>query len=218
MKKNLLFLSFVTSILLIGCNNTSSTSSASSDTSSFSSEDSKIIYTASYKFKASFVFEHIKDEEDNNLACLLYDHSYYHWNGGVSIHIEENIVAGDILIVNFESDEEISTYCELTYPSSCYINAKAVSYEFIKTNIISINAETPIKEMAKDIKESYDLNNPYVVLDEEGHYIDIEEYEGHELYLSIDKSLEDYYCSCPEGAQCEPCPTYIAGLYAYNPR
>jgi hypothetical protein len=110
----------------------------------------------------------------------------------------------------------------LTYPGDCYLEGKVKDYGVRQTNVTGINID--LEEggtVSRYLMSHYTIFTNYVVLDEEGRYTPLEEYNGADtLYLSESLSNEEYGCACPEEAQCAPCatPPYIVGIYAYNPR
>lgn len=164
---------------------------------------------------AAFVFEHLENEENEKIACLLFNGGYYSFPN--EIKIDKTLVAGDQLSITFYGD--YSVICQEIYPSICVVEGEIKSYTLIETRVRSIHInDTTIKDIANEFKKSYILDNEYVILDEEGRYTTLDSYEGHDLWLSENKRKMTELNTCPEGAQCEPNPIYIAGLYAYDPR
>ena len=200
MKRKSIALAFF-SLLLFGCGNPQETVEEIPETK--------------LTLSAGFVFNYRLDPEGGFLAELLFD--------GDSVSLPERIdtdgplVAGDQVVITFEGDYEI--FCVDVYPGQCRVNGKVKRQDFVKTEILGIQvADATIGDIADDIKSDYHLDNTYVILDEEGKFTPLENYEGHELYLSVNRRSTEYHCTCQDGAECEPCLTYIAGLYAYNPR
>ena len=160
-----------------------------------------------------FVFNHVQNQKEEQLAKLLLNDSYYSFPSEISI--EEPIVAGDQLSITF--DGEYDGICLETYPVQCTITGTIKSYRLIQTQVIGLLVDGASTAVA--IRNSgYVLDNEYVILDEEGRYTSLDEYDGSNIFLSVDQRKTKDYCTCPEGAQCEPCPIYISQLYAYNPR
>ena len=165
---------------------------------------------------AGFVFDHIAEQDTGEkLAALLFNDSYYSFSE--VIKLEKPVVAGDQLVITVESNSE--DICTLLYPGRCTIHGKVKSVVHLKTLVNAIHVDdATIGEIATQIKRGYLLDNEYVILDEEGRYCPLDEYDGHDLYISWDKKKKEEKCVCPEGASCGPCPIYVAGLYAYDPR
>ena len=189
----------VLSLLLAGCN-------VANKSSSISSKHTLVL-------DYGFVFNHVQNQQGEQLAKLLLNDSYYSFPSEISI--EEPIVAGDQLSITF--DGEYDGICLETYPAQCTITGTIKSYRLIQTQVIGLLVDGA--SMAVAIRNSgYVLDNEYVILDEEGRYTSLDEYNGSNIFLSVDQKKTKDYCTCPEGAQCEPCPIYISQLYAYNPR
>ena len=160
-----------------------------------------------------FVFNHVQNQKGEQLAKLLLNDSYYSFPS--EINIEEPIVAGDQLSITF--DGEYDGVCLEKYPAQCTITGTIKSYHLIQTEVIGLLVDGA--SMAVAIRNSgYVLDNEYVILDEEGRYTSLDEYDDSNIYLSVNQKKMEEYCTCPEGAQCGPCPIYISQLYAYNPR
>ena len=159
-----------------------------------------------------FVFNHVQNQKGEQLAKLLLNDSYYSFPS--EINIEEPIVAGDQLSITF--DGEYDGVCLETYPAQCTITGTIKSYHLIQTEVLGLLVDGA--SMAVAIRNSgYVLDNEYVILDKEGRYTSLDEYEGSEVFLSYNQRKMEEECTCPEGAMCEPCPVYISQLYAYNP-
>ncbi len=160
-----------------------------------------------------FVFNHVQNQKGEQLAKLLLNDSYYSFPS--EINIEEPIVAGDQLSITF--DGEYDGVCLETYPAQCTITGTIKSYHLIQTEVLGLLVDGA--SMAVAIRNSgYILDNEYVILDEEGRYTSLDEYDRSNIFLSVNKKKTEEYCTCPEGAQCGPCPIYISQLYAYDPR
>ena len=186
-------------LLLVGCNVANKPSSTSD----------KHTLVLGY----GFVFNHVQNQKGEQLAKLLLNNSYYSFSS--EINIEEPIVAGDQLSITF--DGEYDEICLETYPAQCTITGTINSYHLIQTEVLGLLVDDT--SMAVAIRNGgYVLDNEYVILDEEGRYTSLDEYDDSNIFLSVNKKKMEEYCTCPEGAQCEPCPIYVSQLYAYNPR
>lgn len=158
--------------------------------------------------QACFVYYYRQDSETHEYyADIFWEYSYYNID---NFPQRDVIVAGDQL-------ELVHTgfiQCEESFPGNCYIqNGEILNYRFIDTTIKTIHSDDkPIKEIANEIRDIYSFSYDYVVLNTNGNYVDIDEYEGHDLYLSIDQKKETNKKESASNI------TFIAGLYAYNPR
>ena len=197
--KNKITILIVLPLLLAGCNTTNKTSSLNKE--------------RTLVLDYGFVFNHIQNQDGEQLAKLLLDDSYYSFPS--EIKIDEPIVAGDQLSITF--DGEYDGICLETYPAQCTITGTIKSYHLIQTEVLGLLVDGA--SMAVAIRNSgYLLDNEYVILDKEGRYTSLDEYNDSNIFLSVNKKKTEGYCTCPEGAVCEPCPIYISQLYAYNPR
>ena len=186
-------------LLLAGCN-------VANKPSSTSNEHTLVL-------DYGFVFNHVQNQKGEQLAKLLLNDSYYSFPS--EINIEEPIVAGDQLSITF--DGEYDGVCLETYPAQCTITGTIKSYHLIQTEVLGLLVDGA--SMAVAIRNSgYILDNEYVILDEEGRYTSLDEYDQSNIFLSVNKKKTEGYCTCPEGAQCGPCPIYISQLYGYDPR
>ena len=196
--KNKITISIVLPLLLAGCSTTNKSSSTNKE------------HTLVLDY--GFVFNHIQNQDGEQLAKMLLDDSYYSFPS--EIKIDEPIVAGDQLSITF--DGEYDGICLETYPAQCTITGTIKSYHLIKTQVIGLLVDGA--SMAVAIRNSgYVLDNEYVILDKEGRYTSLDEYEGSEVFLSYNQRKMEEECTCPKGAMCGPCPVYISQLYAYNP-
>ena len=167
------------------------------------------------ELNAGFIFDFAQNQEGEYLASLYFNESEYYFSS--DIELDKPLVAGDQLSITFNGDYSVT--CAETYPTSCEVKGDIKSYSLIETKIYGVHVDdAAIGEIANQFKSNYILDNEYVVLDEEGRFISLDDYDGQDLYLSCNKRKMDENCSCPDGAECEICPIYVAGLYAYNPR
>ena len=197
--KNKIAILIILPILLIGCSNNNG------DKSNSTKEHTLVL-------NYGFVFNHIKNQEGEDLAKLLLNDGYYTFSSEITI--DRPVVAGDQLSITF--DGEYEAICRETYPAQCTITGTIKSYHLIKTQVLGLLVDGA--SMATAIRNSgYVLDNEYVILDKEGRYTSLDEYEGSEVFLSYNQRKMEEECTCPEGAMCEPCPVYISQLYAYNP-
>lgn len=118
----------------------------------------------------------------------------------------ENIIAGDVLHIDYTGELE---YLE-QYPQVINLDGRVVSYGMSLAEVIHIQiGETTVEE----IKETYNLQNEYIILDENGSYTTLGNYTGSDLYL-----VEKSYNSSWETISSKSTKKDIACVYAYNPR
>ncbi|MCR5091528.1 MAG: hypothetical protein K6B51_02370 [Bacilli bacterium] len=180
---------------------------------SIPSDDKETIVT----LNAELVFQHIFDAESNPLAITLLESSYFDFPEG--FRIIEKYIAGDQINLTMVGDYDYK--CKTVYPGDCHIDGNIKGYTITKTRVKEINPGivTDIS-MTEYLAERYALKNEYIVLDQSGNYMRLDEYEGGTIYLTEDLGRKERECTCPEGMICEPCPDfkYVAGVYAFNPR
>jgi hypothetical protein len=184
-----------------------------------SRKGSSAVEDVTVNIDAELVFNTVIDENAAPYARVMWGSSYYHFPE--NIQIEEKPVAGDQLWITFEG-EPTESICYVTYPGDCYLEGKVKDYGIRQTNVTCLNIDlVEGATVSQYLRSHYTIFTNYVVLDEEGRYVALDEYDGlNTLYLSESISNKEYVCSCPEGAQCGPCPNtpYIVGIYAYDPR
>ena len=146
---------------------------------------------------------------------LLCDGGHFNSSFG-TIERPKDIVAGDI--IKLVHTGEIWT--EESYPSSHGLyNGNLISYSFEYAPVIHLMGEAYSIEF---IKNSYDLDEEYVILDRVGNFVPLDEYNGDEIYLVIDqKRLPDYGWNGDFSDLDVEQPNKIipiASMFAYNPR
>ena len=99
------------------------------------------------------------------------------------------LIAGDRLVLKYTG-----TLVTLeTSPGQTYIEGGELKdYYFVKTDIFEEKDAT-----AEAIKGKYNLRTENIILDDEGHFASIDQYEGTNYYLTFDK---ERVVPCPEGA------------------
>lgn len=165
---------------------------------------------------AGYVFGVSKTLDGHPTGRMLFNDTVYSFPEGVSW--PGPLVAGDQLVITFEGEYQVN--CYYTYPATCLVEGKVKDCKLYKTDILGIHLDdATIASQADRISREYLLETPYVILDVEGRCIPLNEYDGQDLFLSVDKRATEEHCpACPAGANCGVCATYIAGLYAYSPR
>ena len=161
-------------------------------------------------FSAELVFGHIQEQDGQFVATTLFGSNYIRIDG---IELPKNIIAGSTLTIVYDGNIVVDE----SYPGYAYLEngGRLISYSYEPTHVFGMRvADATISENL--LKENYDLPNAKnVIVDKEMHYVPLEEYNGDNIYLSVDKKKEDDYC--PEGATCDDHKPFIAGMYAFNP-
>lgn len=216
MKKflSLILILIMITIMVISCNkaldtlgtDTSSNTNSDTSTDSGTSTDNE---TKSISLEYNYVFFDASETISGNpFAKLLCGSSYL--AGALdninSALMTENIIAGDVLHIDYTGELE---YLE-QYPQVINLDGRVVSYGMSLAKVIHIQiGETTIEE----IKETYNLQNEYIILDENGSYTTLGNYTGSDLYL-----VEKSYNSSWETISSKSTKKDIACVYAYNPR
>lgn len=166
--------------------------------------------TKNVSFSINFIFEHVySPDKGNYLAMQLFNNNYLS-SGFEEVEVPNDLIAGDIL--NIEYTGEI--FALESFPGHLILDGDIISYNFEKTDIFGIHSDDSYISV-DSLKNKYILDNDYVILNESMEYISLDEFEGYDLYLSVNKSK---LAKCPDGAWCEPTMYNIAGIYAYYPR
>lgn len=141
------------------------------------------------------------------VAWLLFDGTRFVKNLAGIHFTDDKVIAGDRLTLKYTGD----LITLESFPSQTYIeNGELKGYSFIKTEIKEEKNTT-----AERLKETYGLRGENIILDDEGHFATIDEYEGSDYYLTFDA---ERVIPCPDGANCAVQRYPVAGIYAFNPR
>ena len=192
--------------------NTNTGTGNGTNTGTSSSNDDDVIEKNVFKFQYTFAYDHIFSSSGEPYATLLIDDSY------LSLKIDEpkDITAGDILCVEITNGAYFVT--QESYPGHTHlVNGEMVSYwfEYSDVYILSGGEITP-----QNVRDSFDFRwgNEYVILDRDGRYVSLDEYEGSELYLVLDKERADKIDSGKIEPERDEAKIPIACALAYNPR
>ncbi len=222
MKKflSLILILIIITMMVISCNkapdtfgtDTSTSNETNTDTSSNTNTDSSTSTddeTKSISLEYNYVFFDASETLSGKpFAKLLCGSSYLvgALDGINSALMTENIIAGDVLHIDYTGELE---YLE-QYPQVINLDGRVVSYGMSLAEVIHIQiGETTVEE----IKETYNLQNEYIILDENGSYTTLESFVKDNpnalLYLSVRKVPS--FTSAFDN-------TIVIGIYAYNPR
>lgn len=155
---------------------------------------------------AAYNFRHL-EKEGAPVAALLFNDTYF--SGGLAgvQRPDFKLVAGDRLVLKYTG----ALITLESSPGQTYIEGGELKdYYFVKTDIFEEKDAT-----AEAIKSKYNLRTENIILDDEGHFASIDQYEGTNYYLTFDK---ERVVPCPDGANCAVQLTPVAGIYAFNPR
>lgn len=203
--------------LLTGCayrtNNSSDnyqiTESSIKEESSFIVNSSDPNAIKEYTFSANFVFRHIIEEESGEyLAALLFDSNYLRIG---EINYPSDLVAGDTLTIKYRGNLII----DMSYPGFVHFEGEGelISYSFKQTNIFDYTIEE--NKSWVDELSVYDLDNEYVIIDKQMHYVPLSEYTGDTVFLTENKEKR---AILDDSSTCLAQRLPISGLYAFNPR
>lgn len=188
--KNCLWIA-LSAVALSGCSSGSSSSDPSFNTTTM---------TAAYNFW------HL-EKEGVPVAVLLFNDTYF--SGGLTAvqRPDFKLIAGDRLVLKYTG----ALITQESSPGVAYIaGGELKDYYFIKTDVIERKETT-----AQEIRQTFSLRTDNIILDDEGHFTSIDQYEGSDYYLTFDK---ERVVPCPDGANCAVQLTPVAGMYAFNPR
>ena len=136
---------------------------------------------------------------DHEKATILLKGGYL--SSSLTIKIDEDIIPGDQLIIKYTGDLLIQE----SYPSKIDIyNGNVVSYKLMKTTVEEVNLE---------IIDEIDFP-PFVIIDNEYHFIPFEDYKGNILYGSI--AISEFVC--PTNALCTPEQLSYSALSSFKIR
>lgn len=190
--------------------NTGSNNTTNTNTTTDNSPDKVEGNVSKLQFNYDYGF-HIE-----NKLTLLVDSSHL-GRGFESIEIPDDIVAGDI--INIVHTGSIVTL--ESYPGKSYLeNGEVISYSFSYSDVIHLEGEE-FELTMPNIELVYDFSNPYVILDRNGKFVALDEYEGDELYLVYNQEKYDEIKDELENNTSEGYPSVrrpIASMFAYNPR
>lgn len=97
------------------------------------------------------------------------------------------------------------------------INGRLERYKYIQTEIRNYHSDLgPIKDNLDVLSGLYQIECEYVIISKNGTYISLENYEGSELYISID--YKRMYMDTNATTNHESARPIVAALYSYNPR
>lgn len=122
-----------------------------------------------------------------------------------------NLIAGDVLHFDYVGKLADPIY---SIPGEIDIVGRLERYHFIKTEIRNYHSDLgPIKDNLDVLRGIYQIDFEYVITKSNGTYVSLDNYDGSDLYVSI-----DYKRMYLASDQHETTRTIVAALYSYNPR
>lgn len=154
----------------------------------------------------TYVYDHTTlAETGEKLASLLVEYGYL-MNGFGSVEIPKDATAGDIIVVKHTGEIQVQE----SYPSMINLkNGTLKSYSIEYAEVIHLSGD---EINAQEIKSNYDLISLNVITDKTGRFVSLDDYQGEDLYLVVDKKKQALNPTANDQ------PTPIACMLAYNPR
>lgn len=158
------------------------------------------------KLKLTYAYDHSTlAETGEKIASLLVEYGYL-MDGFGSVQIPKDATAGDMILIMHTGEIVVQE----SYPSILNLkNGTLKSYSIEYANVIHLSGD---EINAQQIKDDYDFENPYVIIDKMGRFVTLDEYDGNDLYLVEDQER----IGVQGGGDDSPLP--ISCMLAYNPR
>ena len=122
-----------------------------------------------------------------------------------------NLIAGDVLHFDYVGKLADPIY---SIPGEIDIVGRLERYHFIKTEIRNYHSDLgPIKDNLDVLRGMYQIDFEYVITNRNGTYVSLDNYDGSDLYVSID--YKRMYMASDQHETTRP---IVAALYSYNPR
>ena len=121
------------------------------------------------------------------------------------------LVAGDVF--RFSYTGELADPV-MSIPGVLSIYGELIDYEYIKTTIEKVE---PKDGSLADALSMYEINDPYVILNQQGAYTSLEKFEGDKVFVTLDYK-KMYIDVKRTDDPVEPSRPIAAAIYAYDPR
>ena len=121
------------------------------------------------------------------------------------------LVAGDVF--HFSYTGEIADPV-MSIPGVLSIYGELIDYEYIKTTIEKVE---PKDGSLADALSIYEINDPYVILNQQGAYTSLEKFEGDKVFVTLDYK-KMYIDVKRTDDPVEPSRPIAAAIYAFDPR
>ena len=123
------------------------------------------------------------------------------------------LVAGDVFHFSFTGEVADSI---MVIPGRLDIWGEVIDYEFIKTTMEKVEPESG--SLIDTLNSMYQIDEPYVILNQQGAYTSLEKYEGNKVYVTLDYKKMYIDVDRNESRQYGPSLPIAAAIYAFDPR
>lgn len=144
---------------------------------------------------------------DNGIAKLYYENQIL---GSAFDNVVEpnNLVAGDVFHFQYTGRIVDPIY---SMPGKLDVIGNLEKYYYIETTI----EEFTFSDVS-EVDGIYEITNRYVVTNNSGSYVSLDDFSGNKLYLSFDYKC--MYMDINGNINHEPSRKIISGIYSFNPR
>ena len=123
------------------------------------------------------------------------------------------LVAGDVF--HFSYKGELADQI-MSIPGVLDIWGELIDYEYIKTTMEKVEPENG--SLVDALNNLYQIDEPYVILNQQGAYTSLEEFEGDKVYVTLDYKKMYINVDTDDSHQHEPSLPIVAAIYAFDPR
>ena len=157
------------------------------------------------------------EESSQSTSYLGFAHLWYEGEtlGGVFKDVIQPrvLVAGDVF--HFSYKGELADQI-MSIPGVLDIWGELIDYEYIKTTMEKVEPENgPLVDTLNNL---YQIDEPYVILNQQGAYTSLEKFEGDKVYVTLDYKKMYINVDKNDSRQYEPSLPIAAAIYAYDPR
>lgn len=102
----------------------------------------------------------------------------------------------------------------MSIPGDLSIMGEVIDYEYIKTTLRKVEPESG---SLIDALNNYEIKDPYVIINQQGSYKSLEDFDGDKVYITFDYKamyMKDY----DENDSAEPVRPIVAAIYSFDPR
>ena len=157
------------------------------------------------------------DEQSKTNYILGFGHLWYEGEtlGSVFKDVIQPrvLVAGDVFHFSFTG--EIADKI-MMIPGVLDIWGELIDYEYIKTTMEKVEPENG--SLVDTLNNLYQIDEPYVILNQQGAYTSLEKFEGNKVYVTLDYKKMYINVDKNDSRQYEPSLPIAAAIYAYDPR
>ena len=157
------------------------------------------------------------DEQSQTNYILGFGHLWYEGEtlGSVFKDVIQPrvLVAGDVFHFSFTG--EIADKI-MMIPGVLDIWGELIDYEYIKTTMEKVEPENG--SLVDTLNNLYQIDEPYVILNQQGAYTSLEKFESNKVYVTLDYKKMYINVDKNDSRQYEPSLPVAAAIYAYDPR